>query len=81
MGVSSLLIGEKRFASSANVNPCGTRCIGTISYMGHRPRSSQWCGSVQALVPPSTVRLAPVMYEDSGPATNDTRAATSSTVP
>jgi hypothetical protein len=38
-------------------------------------------GLVQALVPPSTVRLAPVMYEDSGPATNDTRAATSSTVP
>jgi hypothetical protein len=35
----------------------------------------------QALVPPSTVRLAPVMYEDSGPATKDTRAATSSTVP
>ena len=35
----------------------------------------------QALVPPSTVRFAPVMYEDSGPATNDTNAATSSTCP
>src|SRR2546427_11862503 len=35
---------------------------------------------IQALVPPSTVRFAPVMYEDSGPATNATSAATSSTV-
>jgi hypothetical protein len=31
----------------------------------------------QAFVPPSTVRFAPVMYEDSGPATNATNAATS----
>src|SRR5277367_1275162 len=37
------------------------------------------CG--QALVPPSTVRFAPVMYDDSGLATNATNAATSSTVP
>jgi len=35
----------------------------------------------QAFVPPSTVRFAPVMYEDWGPATNATRAATSSTCP
>ena len=35
----------------------------------------------QAFVPPSTVRFAPVIYEDSGPATNDTNAATSSTRP
>ena len=35
----------------------------------------------QAFVPPSTVRFAPVMYADSGLATNATRAATSSTVP
>jgi hypothetical protein len=35
----------------------------------------------QAFVPPSTVRFAPVMYDDSGPATNDTSAATSSTDP
>ena len=34
------------------------------------------CG--QALVPPSTVRFAPLMYDDSGPATNATSAATSS---
>lgn len=34
-----------------------------------------------AFVPPSTVRLAPVMYEESGPATNATSAATSCTVP
>jgi hypothetical protein len=34
----------------------------------------------QAFVPPSTVRLAPVMYDASGPATNATKAATSSTV-
>jgi len=33
------------------------------------------------LIPPSTVRFAPVMYEDSGPATKDTNAATSSTRP
>ena len=37
--------------------------------------------SVQAFIPPSTVRFAPVMYEDSGPATNATNAATSSTRP
>jgi len=35
----------------------------------------------QAFVPPSTVRFAPVMYEDSGPATKATNAATSSTLP
>src|SRR5437899_12084459 len=34
---------------------------------------------IQAFIPPSTVILAPVMYEDSGPATNATSAATSST--
>jgi len=37
--------------------------------------------SVQAFIPPSTVRFAPVMYEDSGPATNATIAAISSTRP
>src|SRR5438046_6003804 len=36
---------------------------------------------IQAFIPPSTVRFAPVMYEDSGPATNATSAATSSTCP
>jgi hypothetical protein len=35
----------------------------------------------QAFVPPSTVRLAPVMYDASGPATNATIAAMSSTDP
>ena len=35
----------------------------------------------QAFIPPSTVRFAPVIYEDSGPATNATKAATSSTCP
>src|ERR1700732_5515315 len=39
------------------------------------------CALVQAFIPPSTVRFAPVMYEDSGPATNATSAATSSTRP
>src|SRR3984893_1064078 len=39
------------------------------------------CASVQAFIPPSTVRFAPVMYEDSGPATNATIAAISSTCP
>jgi hypothetical protein len=39
------------------------------------------CASVQAFIPPSTVRFAPVMYEDSGPATNATIAAISSTRP
>src|SRR5881628_1288151 len=32
------------------------------------------CCSVHAFIPPSTVRFAPVMYEDSGPATNATNA-------
>src|SRR5436853_2010514 len=36
---------------------------------------------IQAFIPPSTVRFAPVMYEDSGLATNATSAATSSTRP
>ena len=45
-------------------------------------RENAWvCALLQAFVPPSTVRFAPVMYEDSGPATNATRAATSSTRP
>src|SRR5438477_6574533 len=35
----------------------------------------------QAFIPPSTVRFAPVMYEDSGPATNATSPATSATCP
>jgi hypothetical protein len=35
----------------------------------------------QAFMPPSTVRFAPVMYEESGPATKATTAATSSTRP
>src|SRR6266446_5882116 len=36
---------------------------------------------IQAFIPPSRVRFAPVMYEDSGPATNATMAAISSTRP
>src|SRR5437870_12914963 len=36
---------------------------------------------IQAFIPPSTVRFAPVMKEDSGPATNATIAAISSTCP
>ena len=44
-------------------------------------RSNVPRGSVQAFIPPSTVRFAPVMYEDSGPATNATIAAISSARP
>src|SRR6202035_5525783 len=44
-------------------------------------RNVSSCALVQAIIPPSTVRFAPVMYEDSGPATNATNAATSSTCP
>jgi hypothetical protein len=44
-------------------------------------RNVTMCASVQAFIPPSTVRFAPVMYEDSGPATNATIAAISSTRP
>ena len=39
------------------------------------------CALVHAFVPPSTARFEPVMYEDSGAATNATGAATSSTRP
>jgi hypothetical protein len=39
------------------------------------------CASVQAFIPPSTVIFAPVMYEASGPATNATVSAISSTRP
>src|SRR5207302_6467229 len=53
--------------------------VGTMNINGHEPaRPGSIC---QAFVPPSTVRFAPVMYEDSGPATNATNAATSSTCP
>jgi hypothetical protein len=38
-------------------------------------------GPRQAFVPPSTVRFAPVIYDASGPATNATSAAISSTLP
>src|SRR5438128_10668617 len=31
---------------------------------------------IQAFIPPSTIRFAPVMYEDSGPATNATSCLT-----
>src|ERR1700681_5037372 len=44
-------------------------------------RNETSCALIQAIIPPSTVRFAPVMYEDSGPATNATSAATSSTCP
>ncbi|MDX6499094.1 MAG: hypothetical protein QOG23_2354 [Blastocatellia bacterium] len=44
------------------------------------PEGKKLAGA-QAFIPPSTVRFAPVMYEDSGPATNATIAATSSTCP
>jgi SnoaL-like domain len=39
------------------------------------------CASVQAFIPPSTVMFAPVMYEASGPTTNATVSAISSTRP
>src|SRR4029077_13452984 len=51
-------------------------CIDTTSV----PQSLR-TGGAQAFIPPSTVRFAPVMYEDSGPATNATVAAISSTRP
>ena len=43
--------------------------------------SAQPVSDAYALVPPSTVKFVPVMYEDSGPATKATSAATSSTRP
>src|ERR1700745_1546774 len=51
-------------------------CVDTIAVPQRVPTEC-----VQAFIPPSTVRLAPVMYEDSGPATNATVAAISSTRP
>ena len=53
------------------------------------PKHRMWVFSIlppkiakyhQELVPPSTVRLAPVRFDASSPATNDTLAAISSTV-
>src|ERR1700726_1267644 len=44
-------------------------------------RNETSCALIQAIIPPSTLRFAPVMYEDSGPATTATTAATSSTSP
>ena len=45
----------------------------------HVANPSGGCVAVgQAFIPPSTVRFAPVMYEDSGPATKATIAAISS---
>src|SRR5580658_439228 len=47
----------------------------------YRHTMNQGLQIVQAFVPPSTVRFAPVMYDASGPATKATNAATSATVP
>src|ERR1700723_80696 len=46
-----------------------------------RARDESGITFVHALVPPSTVRFAPVMYDASGLATKATNAATSATVP
>src|SRR6266478_9905668 len=58
----------------------------TTSAIGHLPQLDWYCLLIdqtcgQAFIPPSTVRFAPVMYEDSGPAMNATIAAISSTWP
>src|SRR5260221_9789657 len=55
---------------------CQVVCVHTIA-VPQRVRTE----CVQAFIAPSTVRFAPVMYEDSGPATNATIAAISSTRP
>jgi hypothetical protein len=60
----------------SNDGKCHVVCVDTIA-VPQRVRTE----CVQAFIPPSTVRFAPVMYEDSGPATNATIAAISSTRP
>src|SRR5258706_2672675 len=54
--------------------------LGWSGLMGMRGHD-RYLSKVQAFIPPSTVRFAPVMYEDSGLATNATIAAISSTCP
>ena len=53
----------------------------TKRYIAYRRTRGPPLSVAQAFIPPSTVRFAPVMYEDSGPATNATIAAISSTCP
>src|SRR2546427_8107222 len=70
--------------SASDFSPLSTRPDGDPAVDGRRLFLQAWagvCALVQAFIPPSTVRFAPVMYEDSGPATNATNAATSSTCP
>jgi hypothetical protein len=74
---------ETQHTRTRNFNGCV--CRAHIRY-AHSDLRSIRCFNAntivgQAFVPPSTVRFAPVMYEDSGLATNATNAATSSTCP
>src|SRR6266404_1407724 len=68
-------LGNRRFWKVGELQPLiTTKCFGSHCTHIISP-------SIQAFIPPSTVRFAPVMYEDSGPATKATIAAISSTRP
>src|ERR1700745_965030 len=54
---------------------------GSLGYGREDPSRFHYSTCGHALMPPSTVRFAPLMYDDSGPATNATSAATSSGCP
>ena len=73
------------FCGTSFWSACGRQklaCRFGYGYRGFRCCEKRHPGlPAQAFIPPSTVRLAPVMYEDSGPATNATIAATSSARP
>jgi hypothetical protein len=56
---------------------CGLKCLPAAIVTKLRRRIDP-CELAQAFIPPSTVRFAPVMYEDSGLATKATIAAISS---
>src|SRR5712691_11816896 len=81
------------YLGSANISLQVCRCAvlmgsdtlpvlyGSLSYGREGCSRFIYSTCAQALTPPSTVRFAPLMYDDSGPATNATSAATSSTRP
>jgi len=75
MSASPMLLDKPASSVSSGVGSDGQ-----LSPAEPKPNSRE-CVSVQAFVPPSTVRFAPVMYEASGLAMNATSDATSSTFP
>src|ERR1700691_2129761 len=81
-------LGKGRCRRAAYSSRCAGHKRGFVLECIHCPLltsstcpAMQCCRTVHAFIPPSTVIFAQVMYDEPGPATNDTSAATSSTFP